>query len=128
MSPTNGARRIVHLVRSFTGIGRGLSLWLYEYQYAERQGYIAKPVEFEPHEESAVLGAPTMSLDEDMAQALMDELWSAGVRPRDIGTAGHLAATQAHLNDMRAIASKKLGVELGQSGGRAQPPRGGMFG
>lgn len=36
-------------------------------------------------------------------QGLMDNLWQLGIRPRDIGTPGHLAATQAHLDDMRKI-------------------------
>lgn len=43
-------------------------------------------------------------------QSLMDELWNIGVRPKDIGTAGHLAATKEHLEDMRAIAFSKLEV------------------
>jgi hypothetical protein len=50
--------------------------------------------------------------DEAVMQSLMDELWKLGVRPSDIGTAGHLAATQAHLSDMRAIVSKQLDVPL----------------
>lgn len=45
-------------------------------------------------------------------QSLMDELWQNGCRPKDIGTAGHLAATQAHLQDMRAIVSKQTGTPL----------------
>lgn len=45
-------------------------------------------------------------------QNLMDELWSYGIRPKDIGTAGHLAATQEHLKDMRALVSKTLDVKL----------------
>lgn len=45
-------------------------------------------------------------------QSLLDELWREGYRPKDIGTAGHLAATQAHLNDFRAIVSKTLDVKL----------------
>ncbi len=49
---------------------------------------------------------------EKTAQELMDGLWGIGIRPRDIGTPGHLSATQFHLKDMRAIASKLLGVEL----------------
>lgn len=45
-------------------------------------------------------------------QSLMDELWREGFRPKDIGTAGHLAATQQHLADFRAIVAKQLGVEF----------------
>lgn len=36
-------------------------------------------------------------------RSLMNELWQLGIRPDDIGTAGHLAATQANLNEVSAI-------------------------
>lgn len=57
--------------------------------------------------------APTMRLDMDVAQQLMDELWRAGMRPTEgSGSAGSLAATEKHLADMRAIVSKQLDVQL----------------
>lgn len=46
---------------------------------------------------------PCLSLDFDAAQDLMNELWRLGVRPTDVGTAGQLQATVAHLDDMRKI-------------------------
>lgn len=52
------------------------------------------------------------------AQALLDELWRAGVRPtdqRDHGTTGHVAALEKHAEVMEAIACGLLrrdGVEL----------------
>lgn len=43
-------------------------------------------------------------LRESEAQRLMDELWLAGLRPSEgTGSAGALAATQAHLEDMRRL-------------------------
>lgn len=45
-------------------------------------------------------------------QDLMDKLWTFGIRPQDIGTPGHLAATTRHLDDMRAIVAKQLEVPL----------------
>ena len=122
---SNGKRRIVRAIQSFMG---GVDMWLWEYDFGTRKAAMGRSIEMEPHDEGAPLGEPTFRLDGEGAQELMEQLWNAGVRPRDIGTAGHLQATQAHLRDMQAIAAKKLGVELGQSGGRAQPPRGGMFG
>lgn len=57
---------------------------------------------------------PMLSLSERDApfalQSLMDELWEKGIRPSDIGTPGHLAATTKHLEDMRAIAFGKLEI------------------
>ena len=47
---------------------------------------------------------PTFRLDYDEAQYLMDELWNCGLRPSEgTGSAGALAATQRHLEDMRAL-------------------------
>lgn len=59
---------------------------------------------------------PTISIEEDeakpMLQSMLDQLWKLGYRPKDIGTAGHLAATQAHLADFRALVSKTLKIPL----------------
>lgn len=47
------------------------------------------------------------------AQSLIDQLWDCGLRPTEgTGSAGSLAATQKHLNDMRKIVSKKLDINL----------------
>lgn len=46
------------------------------------------------------------------AQVLMDDLWSCGLRPTEgKGSAGALSATQNHLNDMRKIVFKKIGID-----------------
>ncbi len=56
---------------------------------------------------------PTMSLQPEEAQQLMDELWRAGLRPTEgTGNAGAMAATQRHLEDMRTIAMGLLKGEL----------------
>lgn len=70
-------------------------------------------VEWVPMEEGRSNPDAVMSIGKDAAQSLLDCLWQAGLRPRDIGTAGHLQATQKHLEDMRAITIgflKKEGV------------------
>jgi hypothetical protein len=44
------------------------------------------------------------TLDGSEAQVLMDDLWSAGVRPTEgAGTAGSMAAVKFHLEDMRRL-------------------------
>jgi len=54
---------------------------------------------------------PSLSLTEDQAQYLMDQLWNCGLRPTEgEGSPGALAALERHLEDMRAIAFHKLGV------------------
>lgn len=47
---------------------------------------------------------PAFELDTLMAQQLMDQLWQCGLRPTEgTGSAGALAATQKHLDDMRKL-------------------------
>lgn len=58
---------------------------------------------FEPLEQG-MFCEPTAHLSGDTAQQLMDELWRAGIRPTEgAGSAGSLAATKAHLEDMRTL-------------------------
>ncbi len=54
-----------------------------------------------------------MTMTQECAQGLMDDLWKCGIRPTEgAGTAGSMAAAQKHLADMRAIVSKKLNIVL----------------
>ncbi len=47
---------------------------------------------------------PSFSLEKEDAQKLMDSLWDCGLRPSEgSGSAGALAATQRHLDDMRKL-------------------------
>jgi len=51
---------------------------------------------------------PTLCLRKDQAQVLMDDLWNCGIRPAEgAGSAGSLAATNKHLEDMRTLVFKK---------------------
>lgn len=70
--------------------------------------------------EPGVNQLPTLRLDNHMkndspAQRLMDQLYAAGIRPTDAsGSAGSMAATQSHLEDMRTIAMHKLNIPMGK--------------
>lgn len=58
-------------------------------------------------EEGATLPSPTFTMNETNTQMLMDELWRCGFRPSEgTGSAGSLAATERHLEDMRALVFK----------------------
>jgi hypothetical protein len=49
------------------------------------------------------------TLKEEGAQRLMDDLWNCGVRPTEgAGSAGAMAATQKHLDDMRKLVFEHL--------------------
>lgn len=53
-----------------------------------------------------------MSLSDTEAQALMDRLWTCGLRPSEgSGSAGALSAIQYHLEDMRKLVFMEVGSE-----------------
>lgn len=59
-------------------------------------------------DDNAVSSEPTFSLSVEAAQTLMDDLWNTGLRPTEgAGSAGSLAATQRHLEDMRRLVFQK---------------------
>jgi len=64
--------------------------------------------------ESGQAVEPSLSIEPEAAQMLIDALWDCGLRPSEgSGSAGSLAATQKHLKDMQSIAFgllKKQGV------------------
>lgn len=63
----------------------------------------AEPIVMKEREEFAYCES-SFSLKADEAQTLMDDLWNAGLRPTEgTGSAGALAATQRHLDDMRKL-------------------------
>jgi hypothetical protein len=51
---------------------------------------------------------PLFDISNDAAQKLFDQLYDLGFRQTDVGTAGHLKATEKHLEDMRKIAFDQL--------------------
>lgn len=54
---------------------------------------------------------PALNLTTEEAQQLCDALWEAGIRPTNgEGSTGQLAATRAHLADMRTLAFHVLKV------------------
>jgi hypothetical protein len=77
---------------------------------------IAQPVELKLRDERmGSIDEPAMILlqkrdSEAFLRSMMDQLWAMGVRPSDIGTPGHLAATQEHLKTCKDIIDKLLPV------------------
>lgn len=50
-----------------------------------------------------------MQLEPEAAQRLMDDLWNVGIRPTEgHGSAGQLAATEAHLKDVQGLLREVL--------------------
>lgn len=73
--------------------------------FSHDQRYSWKQVQLAEHDDSTT--TPVARLTMDGAQTLMDDLWSAGLRPTEgTGSAGSLKATQNHLEDMRSLVFK----------------------
>ena len=69
--------------------------------------FSAKPIEFEEREMFEADSEPYLEIPKHAAQKLIDDLWDCGLRPSEgSGSAGQLAATQRHLEDMRKLLSK----------------------
>lgn len=76
---------------------------------------LSKPLEFEKFEQDHAIGyrPAALELTPTDAQALMDELYRAGIRPtRMENSAGALGATERHLKDMQTIAFGVLATEV----------------
>lgn len=53
--------------------------------------------------------APALSITHEEAQQFMDELYRAGIRPRDgSGSVGQITAKDAHLADLRRIVFQNI--------------------
>jgi hypothetical protein len=77
-------------------------------QFSDEQGmWVAQELMFKEQQKGNAV-RPFMELYDEDTQALMDELWRAGFRPREgSGSAGSLAATEKHLEDMRRLVFDK---------------------
>jgi len=88
----------------------GDTINLYAYQRDSHSQSVAKKIELVQCEKYVT---PEVFAEIEMqeAQILMDDLWAAGVRPTEgSGSAGAMKAVMNHLDDMRKIAFKKLGI------------------
>lgn len=69
---------------------------------------VAVSIEWEARESGTVNPEPPAALKREAVQILMNDLWSAGIRPSGQQNG---EGVQKHLEDMRAIAFAKLNVE-----------------
>lgn len=81
------------------------ALWSQSVEFLIRSGdsvgtQIIMTTDENPHLETA----PSFRIGKAEAQVLMDDLWHCGLRPSEgTGSAGQLASTQRHLEDMRML-------------------------
>jgi hypothetical protein len=77
---------------------------------SDRRRYVATVVWREVNE-NEVCFDHTVRLAMENAQELMDDLWASGVRPTEgNGSAGAMRAAERHIDDLRKIAFKTLGI------------------
>lgn len=92
----------------------GFSVAFYITGYNEQTGkkYHVEPVQFKEIESNRYRD-PSFQTTPEQAQAIFQQMWNLGYRPSDgTGNSGHVGALSKHLDDMRAIVSSKLKVEL----------------
>lgn len=76
-------------------------------EHKNQKWQIAEPLLFKEYPDHYIV-EPFLRLSMEDAQALMDELWNCGLRPTEgSGSAGAMAATQKHLEDMRILVFNK---------------------
>jgi len=84
---------------------------IYGFEKSETEIRVAQPLELKliPIKEAeGISPEPICKLTPEAAQSLMDDLWECGLRPSEgTGSAGALAATQKHLEDMRKLVFNK---------------------
>jgi hypothetical protein len=81
------------------------------------QMYLAQPLVYE-QSQMGVIPQPTAFVEEDMAQALFDDLWRAGLRPT---TKDDTPAKDEHIADLRKIAFHALVMNEGNTTSGAVP-------
>ena len=99
-------------------LGRGVEVRIFSAETGERSPfYVGLPSVF-PIKEGEMI-PPALHLKTDEAQQLCDALWEAGIRPTNgEGSTGQLAATRAHLDDLRALVVRPLGSRTLADAGR----------
>ena len=89
--------------------GRGIEIRMLDDEPGRTPCYVGLPT-LHPIDSGMEI-PPAFKLNEKEAQELCDSLWEAGIRPSNgAGSVGQLAATQAHLADMKKLAFHALRV------------------
>lgn len=92
--------------------GKCVSIFIDDVPTSPDEPYLtAKPLIMETVKTLYEEAIPTTTIKSEAAQELMDDLWACGLRPSEgTGSAGQLAAVQAHLKDFKTILFKKLNI------------------
>lgn len=89
------------------GWSKDIELWVADFRDNRLFGILSDLV-MDNNPEIGVIRDTPIKISMENAQSLMDELWQCGIRPSEgTGSAGALAATQKHLEDMRKLVFKE---------------------
>ena len=86
-----------------------MNVQIVPFGFIDHQKFVVKLIEWEEVKESVFQPSTNsrFSLRDEASQKLMDMLWNCGLRPTEgTGSAGAMAATQKHLEDMRTLVFK----------------------
>lgn len=94
-----------------SGWQRRVHFWVVD--RGNQQTAVAEPLTFRFVDNRNEMTDPSFTVEDDEAQQLMDELWRCGLRPTEgSGSAGSLAATERHLEDMRRLVFERRSEEV----------------
>lgn len=93
----------LYLRAQLRDFGTDISLALLSNDPVSGKYAVAEPAVMRVHDDGELI-TPAFHLSRAAGQVLMDDLWAAGLRPTEgAGSAGALAATQAHLKDLQQL-------------------------
>ncbi|MBE2178898.1 MAG: hypothetical protein IAE97_00295 [Chthoniobacterales bacterium] len=98
----------IHATRDFWYPGKEISLHAATFRPDGKLSARVSSIQLERIDEDSLIPVcendAALRIDETAAQRLMDDLWNCGIRPTNVRhQSDALAATQAHLTDMRRI-------------------------
>lgn len=104
----------VRAFRETFSLGPIAPIKLYIVQRHREGGFaLAEPLTMKEVPIGLSVDQPTCCISINEAQALMDDLWTCGLRPTEgAGSAGAMAAVQKHLEDMRLLVFDKKPKDL----------------
>ena len=84
---------------------------LYAFKRQNKERYAAQKLDW-VEAKTNTRAEPFLEIEAQEAQQLMDDLWDCGLRPSEgTGSAGAMAATQKHLEDMKTITFHALKIQ-----------------
>lgn len=96
----------VFLMRAY----RDLNVMLIEEIPGSKNVRVVRPLEFEERPYFGYSAEPSLRIDQEEGQHIMDQLWQQGYRPSSgVSSTGEAEAQKSHISDLRQIVGWLLG-------------------